>query len=91
MAEVKRRSKLDIMLSVLRTVEGGVAKPTKIMYASNMSWNLTQKVFTDLVNQNLLEMTEAPGSKRSTKRYMITEKGRNVLNYFDGAKALLQI
>lgn len=89
--KVRRRSKLDIMLTVLRTVVEGEHKPTKIMYAANMSWNLTQRVFEDLIRQGLLEVREVPGSKRSTKRYLITEKGRSVLQYFDGAKALLEI
>jgi predicted transcriptional regulator len=89
--EVRRRSKLDIMLTVLRAVAGGEHKPTKIMYAANMSWNLTQRVFEDLVRQDLLEVREVPGSKRSTRRYLISEKGRSVLEYFDGAKALLEI
>ncbi len=56
-----------------------------------MSWNLTQRVFEDLVRQGLLEVREVPGSKRSTRRYLISEKGRSVLDYFDGAKALLEI
>ena len=89
--DVRRRSKLDIMLTVLRAVAGGEEKPTKIMYAANMSWNLTQRVFEDLVRQGLLEVREVPGSKRSTRRYSITEKGGSVLEYFDGAKALLKI
>ena len=89
--EVKRRSKLDIMLAVLSTVRNGEHKPTKIMYAANMSWNLTQRVFNDLVEQELLDYEEIPGQKRSTKRYNLTEKGSNVLNYFEGAKALLNV
>jgi len=86
-----RRSKLEIMLTVLRAVNDGETKPTKIMYASNMSWNLTQRVFADLVRQGLLDVMENPASRRSTRRYVITEKGSNVLRYFEGAKALLQI
>ena len=86
-----RRSKLEIMLTVLRAVNDGETKPTKIMYASNMSWNLTQRVFADLVRQGLLDVRENPASRRSTRRYVITEKGSNVLRYFEGAKALLQI
>lgn len=91
MTESARRSKLEITLAVLKAVDGGETKPTKIMYASNMSWNLTQKVFTDLVEQGLLELEEVHGRGRSTKRYYITEKGKNVLDYFEGAKTLLQI
>lgn len=91
MSESARRSKLEITLAVLKAVDGGETKPTKIMYASNMSWNLTQKVFADLVEQELLELEEVHGRGRCTKRYSITEKGKNVLDYFEGAKTLLQI
>lgn len=90
-SDVKRRSKLDIMLTVLRAVAEGEEKPTKIMYAANMSWNLTQRVFEDLVKQDLLEVHEIEGGRRSRRRYRLTEKGRNVLAYFEGAKELLKI
>ena len=66
-------------------------KPTKIMYAANMSWNLTQRVFEDLVEQDMLSIQEMPGAKRSVKRYDLTEKGQKVLEYFEGAKTLLNI
>ena len=89
--ENKRRSKLEIMLTVLRAVSEGEHKPTKIMYAANMSWNLTQRVFADLVDQGLLEMHEVPRGDRSIRRYEITEKGRSVLAYFTEANALLNI
>ena len=89
--ETKRRSKLDIMIKVLSTIYDGENKPTKIMYAANMSWNLTQKVFEDLLQQGLLSIIEMPGTKRSIKRYELTEKGQKVLEYFEGAKALLNI
>jgi len=89
--ETKRRSKLDIMIKVLSTIWGGENKPTKIMYAANMSWNLTQKVFEDLLQQGLLSIIEMPGAKRSIKRYKLTEKGQKVLEYFEGAKTLLNI
>jgi len=89
--ETKRRSKLDIMIKVLSTIRDGEHKPTKIMYAANMSWNLTQRVFEDLVEQGMLNINEIPGAKRSTKRYDLTEKGQKVLEYFEGAKTLLNV
>jgi len=89
--ETKRRSKLDIMIKVLSTIRDGEHKPTKIMYAANMSWNLTQRVFEDLVEQGMLNINEMPGAKRSTKRYNLTEKGQKVLEYFEGAKTLLNV
>jgi len=46
-----RRSKLEIMLNVLGTIERGIDKPTRIMYSANMSWNPTQKVLDKLVKE----------------------------------------
>lgn len=87
----ERRSKLDIMITVLKAIQGGMDKPTRIMYAANMSWNSTQKVFADLVRQELIYITEEQGARRAKKRYHITDKGMNVLDYFQGASSLLNI
>jgi len=87
----QRRSKLDIMMTVLGAIKDGVDKPTRIMYTANMSWNSTQKIFEDLLEQDLIYVTEEPGLKRAKKRYHITEKGLNVLQYFEGAKLLIRV
>jgi predicted transcriptional regulator len=87
----ERRSKLEIMLKVLTAIRDGENKPTRIMYAANMSWNPTQQVLAKLVEEGLIRVTEKPGNKRAKKRYELTEKGSNVLRYFDGARALVNI
>ena len=87
----ERRSKLEIMLKVLTAIRDGENKPTRIMYAANMSWNPTQKVLAKLVGEDLIRVTEKPGNKRAKKRYELTEKGSNVLRYFEGARALVNI
>ncbi|MDH5200746.1 MAG: helix-turn-helix transcriptional regulator [Candidatus Bathyarchaeota archaeon] len=87
----ERRSKLEIMLKVLEAVREGVDKPTRIMYAANMSWNPTQEVLARLVEDGLIRVTEESGGRRSKKRYEITEKGANVIRYFQGVKALINI
>ena len=79
------------MLSVLSTVKEGVDKPTRIMYATNVSWNSLQEVLSGLVRQELLREIEVPRNKRSRRRYEVTEKGVNVLAYFEGASELLDI
>ncbi len=86
-----RRSKLNIMLSVLSTVKEGVDKPTRIMYATNLAWKPLNEVLSRLVKQELLREIEVPGIKRSKRRYEITEKGVNVLTYFEGASEILDI
>jgi predicted transcriptional regulator len=87
----ERRSKLEIMLKVLTAIRDGETKPTRIMYAANMSWNPTQQVLAKLVGEDLIRVTEKPGNKRMKKRYELTEKGLNVLRYFEGARALVNI
>lgn len=87
----ERRSKLEILLTVLRAVKSGVDKPTRIMYAANMSWNPTQRVLKKLVSEGHLEVIEEPSVLRAKKRYVITEKGASVITYFKGAEKLISI
>ncbi len=86
-----RRTRLEIMLNVLTAVSDGVNKPTRIMYAANMSWNPTKKILEKLVGEGFLGVTEEPLGRRSKKRYEITEKGIKVLKYFYGAQELISL
>ena len=85
-----RRSQLEIKLTILSSVLNGVDKPTRIMYAANMSWRPVQKILSNLVEQGLLEK-QVNVDSRSKARYSITEKGIRVLDYFEEAKDLLPI
>ena len=86
-----RRSKLEILLDVLSAVSNGVNKPTRIMYSANLSCNPVQKILERLVDQGLLKEIEKTGSKRTKKKYTITEQGVNVIRYFEDAKNLIEI
>ena len=85
-----RRSRLEITLSILSAIRDGVDKPTRIMYAANMSWRPSQRILSKMVEQGLIEVKMTSGtSKRQYKRYVITEKGINVLDYFDKGYEIL--
>ncbi|HUS78192.1 MAG TPA: winged helix-turn-helix domain-containing protein [Patescibacteria group bacterium] len=86
-----RRSKLEIRLTILSAIKDGVDKPTRIMYAANLSWKPTQGILTQLIDQELVNEVIDEGSSKSRRRYEVTEKGRAVLKYFDEAKRLLPI
>ena len=86
-----RRSRLDIQLDVLNAVRKGVDKPTRIMYAANMSWKPVRKILDSLVDGGLLSVIENTNGKTVRRRYEITEKGVSVLTYLEGAKELLTI
>lgn len=85
----RRRSRLDIVLDVLSSVREGIDKPTRIMYSANLSWKPTQRILRSLVQQGLLREIEDTSSKRTKRRYEITEKGARLVRYFERAKDLL--
>jgi predicted transcriptional regulator len=87
----RRRSRLEVMLNVLSAVRDGSDKPTRIMYASNLSWKPSQMMLSYLVEQGLVELMIIATSGKSRKRYVITEKGVNVLDYFEKANEVLPV
>ena len=86
-----RRSKLEIRLTMLSAIKQGIDKPTRIMYAANLSWKPTQRTLTQLVRQGLIDEIVETDNVKSKKRYVITEKGLAVIKYFDDAKKLLPV
>ena len=82
-----RRSRLEIYFDLLKVVERGVDKPTRIMYRSNLSWPRLQKYLDSLVRHDLLVENEI----NEKRRYRITEKGFKVLKYFDTVEKALPL
>ena len=85
-----KRSRLDLYLSVLNSIKDGFEKPTRIMYAANMSWKSVQQLLNELVGQGLVSTVISEG-KRTKKKYRITEKGIAVLDYLKGAKEIIEV
>ena len=73
-----RRSRLEIYFEVLEVIEKGVEKPTQVMYKTNLSWITLQEMFGVLKNGGFIREEE----RISSRRYYITEKGRNALHYY---------
>ena len=86
-----RRSKLEIVLSVLSAVRDGADKPTRIMYAANLSWRPTKRILASLVEEGLLSEFESTESKRSKMKYGVTEKGLSIIEYFKKAQGIFEI
>jgi predicted transcriptional regulator len=82
-----KRSRLEIYLDVLKVVRKGTHKPTRIMYRTNLSWKPLMKVFESMIEQDLIARDE----EGVHATYRITEKGRNILEYFDQAMDLLEV
>lgn len=84
---VKRRSKMELYLEVLRAVGRGIGKPTNIMYKCNLSWANSREILRSLVEQGLVTVIE----DNNRRTYKITERGREVLEYFNRAQDLLML
>jgi predicted transcriptional regulator len=87
-----RRSKFQLSVEVLSQIKQGERKPTRIMYSANLSWKSLKEILESLVSQGLIE-EELVGrsSKRAKKRYEITDKGENVLEYYNVVSGLIEI
>lgn len=88
-----RRSKLEIYLDVLAAVKRGISKPTRIMYEANLSWKPLQKILRSMLTQDLIVLmdTSKNRDKRTNTMYGLTQKGENVMNYFNRAREYLEI
>lgn len=80
-------------MDVMWTIKNGTRKPTRIMYGANLSWKPLQRVLNALVNQDLVAEIDPFDlkDKRTNTVYELTQKGENVLNYFNKAKELLEL
>ncbi|MDQ1279161.1 MAG: 45 protein [Thermoproteota archaeon] len=72
-----RRSRLDTYFDILAVINRGIVKPTKIMYKTNLSWTVLQDMFNTLVNGGFIKEE----TMLTSKRYYVTDKGKNALSY----------
>jgi len=87
-----RRSKFEIYIDILAEIKGGTVIPTRIMYGVNLSWKPLKQILKTLTAQMLIEeQSMGDIDKRTRKVYALTEKGENVLNYFNRAKGLMEM
>lgn len=88
-----RRSRLELYLDVLWAIKRGTTKPTRIMYEANLSWKPLQKILNSMLAQKLVEDVDASDNrdKRTNTIYKITQKGENIINYFNRAREYLEI
>ena len=85
-----RRSRLEIHLEILAAVKQGMDKPTRIMYAVNMSWKPVQRILSHLLEQGFLaEVINIESKQSKRRRYQITEKGEKIIDYFEKAKDIM--
>ena len=86
MHSTHRRSKLETMIDILKICEEPM-KPTRIMYAANLSYKPLRRYLTWLVEKGLLRIrNEDLPDNRTKEIYELTRKGRVVLRTLLDAK-----
>ena len=71
-------ARLEIFFDVLKIIESGEDKSTRIMYGTNISW-ITLHDIIDILHENgFIEVRK----KGRAKRYYISDKGRRALSNF---------
>ncbi len=73
-----KRSRLEVYFDVLEVIDQGTTKPTRIMYKTNLCWTALYDVLNMLASREFILEEKL----KKTKRYHITEKGRNALSYY---------
>lgn len=81
-----RRSRLELIFDILIAIQnrGGRIKPTHLMYKSNLSHKLLNNYLDELVQKELVAITEEHMKKKKApvKTVVITEKGLGFLAEF---------
>ena len=88
-----RRSKLEMYLDVLWAIKRGTRKPTRIMYDANLSWKPLQTILQSMMSQELIVEIDARAEKdkRTSTVYEVTQKGENIITYFNRGKDYLNL
>jgi len=79
-----RRSRVELYIDVLRAIYNGRRSPSRIVYTANLSYDRVMRCIDFLEEQGLIQRAED-----EKKRYMVTEKGRDVIQYFSEVETAL--
>ena len=71
----RRRSKLEVKISILRAIEDGATRQTNIMNRSNLSWSFANMFIHTLERQGLISTMVVRGRRCFT----LTERGKRAL------------
>jgi predicted transcriptional regulator len=85
-AGIKRRSLVEMSFDILNTVwVEGEAKPTRLMYRANLSWNVMCDILEHLTDRGLLKVNTC-GARRTIS---LTPLGTTCLQRLNEARTLL--
>jgi len=76
----KKRERLDIIRDILRVIqENRKIKPTRLLYASNLSPQMFKDYINELLKKNFIKIET---DKKNKKTFLLTQKGNDFLNEY---------
>ena len=77
---IKKRERLEVIRDVLQTIkENRQIKPTRLLYASNLSPQMFKDYIKELVDKKLVQEIS---SKKDKKLFSLTKKGSDFLQEY---------
>ena len=85
----KKRERIVIIHDILKAIQekGGSAKPTHILYKSNLSSQMLKDYLQELITKKFIEETT---DKKKNKYYTITQKGNKYVQDFTIIKNFME-
>jgi len=82
----RRRNRIDIIISILETVEseGGKSKPTHILCRANLSHKLMKNYLTELISKGFI------AENHNERKIVITKKGAEFLSELRKMKMFIE-
>ncbi len=74
----RRRSRLEVKISILKAIGEGATRQTQIMYHSNLSWSFAHTFIKILETQGLISTIVLKGRKN----FILTERGKRALSAY---------
>ena len=77
----RKRERIVIIHDILKAIQekGGTAKPTHVLYKSNLSSQMLKGYLTDLIDKGFIEEKK---NKKNSRFYAITDKGHKYVGDF---------
>ena len=76
---MNRRSRFEIYMDILIALSDNQKNPTRLMYATNLSWAPLQECLKTLVNGGFVQES---GNNSSRKTYALTQKARDIIRRY---------
>lgn len=76
---MNRRSRFEIYMDILMALEDGPKNPTRLMYATNLSWAPLQECLRALIMHGSVMESEQTTNR---KVYALTQKGSSIIGRY---------